>query len=230
MDENVTERLTGLHGVIVPGGFGFRGVDGKIACIQHVRENGIPYLGLCYGMQIAVIEYARHVCGLQHAGSTEIEPDCPDPVIDILPEQKKIEGLGGTMRLGGFDVAITPGSQVSVLYGGAERIRLRFRHRYEVHPDYIQILEDKGLVCSGRSPDHPIMQVLELPPTVHPFFMATQAHPELTGRPLRPQPMFLGLVAAALKRSGVTPRATPGLDDSDSGSITSAPAANTPAT
>ncbi|MCH8149140.1 MAG: CTP synthase (glutamine hydrolyzing) [Planctomycetes bacterium] len=230
MDENVAERLAGLHGVIVPGGFGFRGVDGKIACIKHVRENGIPYLGLCYGMQIAVIEFARHVCGLKHAGSTEIEPDCPDPVIDMLPEQKKIEGLGGTMRLGGFDVAITPGSQVSVLFGGAQRIRLRFRHRYEVHPDYIQILEDKGMVFSGRSPDYPIMQVLELPRTVHPFFMATQAHPELTGRPLRPQPMFLGLVSAALTRSGVTPKTIPGLDGSETDSTASAAAANSPAT
>jgi len=220
-EDNVAERLADIHGVIVPGGFGFRGVDGKIACIKHVRENKIPYLGLCYGMQIAVIEFARNVCGLEHASSTEIEPDCPDPVIDILPEQKKIEGLGGTMRLGGFDVAVTPGSRVSELYDGADRIRLRFRHRYEVHPDYIKQLEDRGLIFSGRSPDHPIMQVLELPDDVHPFFMATQAHPELSGRPLRPQPMFMGLLRAALERSGVKPR--PRMDAGERDADTAAP-------
>jgi len=204
-DANVAQRLKDIHGVIVPGGFGFRGVDGKIACIKYVRENRIPYLGLCYGMQIAVIEYARNVCGLEHANSTEVERDCPEPVIDILPEQKKIEGLGGNMRLGGFDVAITPESLASRLFGGAKRIRLRFRHRYEVDPNYIEVLEKHGLVFSGRSPEHPIMQVLELPTDRHPFFMATQAHPELTSRPLYPHPMFVGLVQAALLRSGVSP-------------------------
>lgn len=200
----IAERLKDVHGVIVPGGFGLRGVDGKIACIRHVRENKIPYLGLCYGMQLAVLEYARHVAGLTHAGSTELEPDCPQPVIDLLPEQKKIEGLGGSMRLGGNDIVLTPDSVASRLFGGAERIRLRFRHRFEVNPDYIEVLEQHGLVFSGRSPEHRIMHVLELPEHTHPFFMATQAHPELTSRPLRPQPMFVGLVRAALRRSGVS--------------------------
>ncbi|MBI4717605.1 MAG: CTP synthase [Planctomycetes bacterium] len=201
-EENVAERLKNLHGVIVPGGFGYRGVDGKLACIKYVRENGLPYLGLCYGMQIAVIEFARNVCGLAHAGSTEIEPDCPQPVIDLLPEQKKLEGLGGNMRLGGRDVRLTLGSAMARLCG-SETIRMRFRHRYEVDPQYIRILEEHGLVFSGRSPDHPIMQVLELPADRHPFFMATQAHPELTSRPLHPQPMFVGLAQAALNYSGV---------------------------
>ncbi|MBU0718837.1 MAG: CTP synthase, partial [Planctomycetes bacterium] len=205
-DENVADRLKDVHGVIVPGGFGYRGVDGKIACIKHVRENKIPYLGLCYGMQIAVIEYARHAAGLPHASSTEIEPDCPQPVIDILPEQKKIEGLGGNMRLGGYDVALTPGSEVAKLFGGAKQVRLRFRHRYEVDPQFIETMEQHGLVFSGRSPDYPIMQVIELPRKVHPFFVATQAHPELTSRPLQPQPMFVGLVRAAMQRSGVVPK------------------------
>jgi CTP synthase len=204
-DANVSEKLLHLHGVIVPGGFGFRGVDGKIACIKLVRENRIPYLGICYGMQIAVIEFARNVCGLTHAGSTEIEPDCVHPVIDLLPEQKKIEGLGGNMRLGGFDVQLTHGSMMSELCGGADRIRMRFRHRYEVDPQYIDVLEKHGLVFSGRSPEHPIMQVIELPRDIHPFFMGTQAHPELTSRPLHPQPMFVGLVRAALPFSGVAP-------------------------
>src|SRR3990172_4825166 len=203
-DANVADRLRGLHGVIVPGGFGVRGVDGKIACVKYVRENGIPYLGLCYGMQIAVIEFARNVCGLAHACSTEIEPDCPQPVIDLLPEQKKIEGLGGNMRLGGFDLGLTPGSMIAELCGGADRVRLLFRHRYEVDPKYVAALEKHGLIFSGRSPDHPIMQVLELPRDRHPFFLATQAHPELTSRPLRPQPMFIGLVRAALTKSGVS--------------------------
>jgi CTP synthase len=212
-DADVKEKLAGIHGVIVPGGFGFRGVDGKIACVKWVRENKVPYLGICYGMQIAVIEYARHVAGLEHASSTEIEPDCPEPVIDILPEQKKIEGLGGNMRLGGFHVALTPDSEAARLFGGAERIRLRFRHRYEVDPSYIDVLERHGLVFSGRSPDYPIMQILELPRSEHLFFMATQAHPELTSRPLRPQPIFVGLVRAALEQIGVVPRSVRGVGD-----------------
>jgi CTP synthase len=200
-EANVAEHLRGLHGVIVPGGFGVRGVDGKIACIRWVREKKMPYLGICYGMQIAVIEFARNVAGLTHACTTEIDSDCPQPVIDLLPEQKKIEGLGGNMRLGGFDVLLSPGSMIRELCGGAERIRLRFRHRYEVDPQFIEQLTRHGLRFSGRSPHHPLMQVLELPREVHPFFMATQAHPELTSRPLRPSPMFVGLVQAAMKLS-----------------------------
>jgi len=204
-ESNVASRLENLHGVIVPGGFGFRGVDGKVACIRYVREKGIPYLGLCYGMQLAVIEFARNVCGLTLANSTEVERDCPEPVIDVLPEQKRIEGLGGNMRLGAFDVAIEPGTLASRLFDGASRVRLRFRHRYEVNPAYLERLEQHGLVFSGRSPSHPIMQVLELPQRLHPFFLATQAHPELTSRPLRPQPMFVGLVRAALRHAGGAP-------------------------
>ncbi|GIK16267.1 MAG: CTP synthetase [Planctomycetota bacterium] len=200
---NVADRLRHIHGVIVPGGFGFRGVDGKIECIEHVRRNGVPYLGICYGMQMAVIEYARNVLDLRHAGTTELDRDCPDPVIDLLPEQKRLEGLGGNMRLGGFDVILTPDSLISRLAGGAERLRLRFRHRYEVNPDYIERLEAGGLIFSGRAPQHPIMQVVELPESVHPFFLATQAHPELTGRPLSPSPFFLGLVRACLIRQGI---------------------------
>lgn len=209
-DADVAGKLDGIHGVIVPGGFGFRGVDGKMACVKHVREHRIPYLGICYGMQIAVIEFARNVAGLTHAGSAEIEPDGVEPVIDILPEQKKIEGLGGNMRLGGYDVALTPGSEVSRLFDRKLRIRLRFRHRYEVDPSYIEVMERHGLVFSGRSPDHPIMQVLELPRCEHPFFVATQAHPELSSRPLRPQPMFVGLLRAALAYSGVVTQSARG--------------------
>ena len=183
----------------MPGGFGVRGTGGKIACVRYTRENHLPYLGICLGFQMAVIEYARNVCGLAGADSTEMDPDCTDPVIDILPEQKQIEGLGGNMRLGGQDVDLVAGSLASRLFDGAGRVRMRFRHRYEVDPRYIATLEKGGLVFSGRHPVHPIMQVLELPQDVHPYFIGTQAHPCLTSRPLRPHPMFKGLVAAALK-------------------------------
>jgi len=193
--------LSDVHGIIVPGGFGVRGTEGKIACIKCARENGIPYLGLCYGFQMAVIEYARHMCGLKDANSTEIAPDTPYPVIDILPEQKQIEGLGGNMRLGGRDVAVKPNTLAARLFNGAPEVRMRFRHRYEVDPQYIERLEAGGLVFSGKAPDYPIMQILELPPSVHPYFIATQAHPEFQSRPLRPQPLFLGLVKAALARA-----------------------------
>ena len=196
-DKNVSAHLRDVDGIIVPGGFGTRGTEGKIACIRYARENKVPYLGLCFGFQMAVLEFARNVCGLEKANSTEIEPDCGEPVIDILPEQKKIEGLGGNMRLGGRDIALKPDTLAWELFGGTDTVRMRFRHRYEVDPRYIDVLTDKGLVFSGKSPDYPIMQILEIPG--HPFFMGTQAHPCLTSRPLRPQPMFVGLVAAAMQ-------------------------------
>jgi CTP synthase len=196
---NVADHLAGCHGVIVPGGFGVRGTEGKIQCIRHAREKRIPYLGLCLGFQMAVIEFARNVCGLAGANSTEFDQRCGDPVIDILPEQKRIEGLGGNMRLGGKDVDLKPGTIAARLFGNAVRTRLRFRHRYEVDPRYIQTLEGRGLVFSGKHPTQPIMQILELPPDVHPFFLGTQSHPELTSRPLRPSPMFMGFVEAAAK-------------------------------
>ncbi|MCH7526720.1 MAG: CTP synthase (glutamine hydrolyzing) [Planctomycetes bacterium] len=202
-EENVADRLRHVHGIIVPGGFGTRGVDGKLACIRYVRENRIPYLGLCYGFQIAVIEFARNACGMTGASSTEIENDSPYPVIDTLPEQKRIEGLGGNMRLGGRDILLKAGTLASELCGDAETVRLRFRHRYEVDPQYIERLEKHGLIFSGKAPDQPIMQILELPREVHPFFLATQAHPELSSRPLDPEPMFAGLVRAAMIHSGV---------------------------
>ena len=197
-DENVTAHLVDVDGIIVPGGFGTRGTEGKIACIKHVRENNMAYLGLCLGFQMAVIEFARNVCGIKQANSTEIEPECIEPVIDILPEQKKIEGLGGNMRLGGRDIKLKSKTLAWKLHGKTAKVRMRFRHRYEVDPRYIEILEEKGMVFSGKAPDQPIMQILELPE--HPFFMGTQAHPCLTSRPLRPQPMFVGLVAAAMEK------------------------------
>jgi CTP synthase len=201
-DETAASVLAGIDGIIIPAGFGARGSEGKIACIHHARTTGLPYLGLCLGFQMAVIEFARHACGLQAANSTEFDPECAHPVIGMLPEQKQIEGLGGNMRLGGQDVVLTPGSLASRLYNGAREIRLRFRHRYEVDPRYLAALEAGGLVFSGRASHFPIMQVLELPQDVHPYFVGTQAHPELTSRPLRPDPFFLGLVRAAVARAG----------------------------
>lgn len=218
---NVSAILKGLDGVIVPGGFGSRGVEGKIATVKHCRENGIPYLGICLGFQVAVIEFARNVLGLAGAFSTEFDTSTKYPVISELPEQKKIEGLGGSMRLGAQDVLITPGSLASFLYGNATTVRERFRHRYEVEPEFVPALEKAGLVFSGRHPSRPIMQVLELrqgshtgsgPRITHPYFVAGQFHPELMSRPLRPAPMFMGLIAASLEqraaRTGAATAAT----------------------
>ncbi|HZW08223.1 MAG TPA: CTP synthase, partial [Phycisphaerales bacterium] len=199
-EANASSRLVDLDGVIVPGGFGRRGVEGKILCVRHCRENKVPYLGICLGFQVAVIEYARNVLGLKDANSTEFEPATTNPLISELPDQKRIEGLGGTMRLGGQDVLIKEGTLAHFLYAKRTSVRERFRHRYEVDPAYIAQLEAAGLVFSGRHPTAPIMQVLELPAQSHPYFIGGQFHPELTSRPLRPQPMFVGLIAAAIMR------------------------------
>lgn len=210
-DQNVGEALDGLDAVIVPGGFGSRGVEGKIACVRHCRTHKLPYLGICLGFQVAVIEYARGVLGLSDANSTEFRPQCAAPVISELPDQKRIEGLGGTMRLGGQEIDIRQNSLAEFLFRGRARasvtnlpdatlVRERFRHRYEVEPEFIDRLEAAGLIFSGRHPRQPIMQILELPQDLHPYFIAAQCHPELTSRPLHPQPLFMGLVAAALQR------------------------------
>ncbi len=208
--ELARRALQDLDGVIVPGGFGLRGVEGKIECVRYCREAGVPYLGICLGFQVAVIEYARNVLGLAEASSSEFSPN-GIAVISELPDQKKIEGLGGSMRLGAQDVAIEPGTLASHLYGGTS-VRERFRHRYEVEPKFIKQLTDAGLVFSGKHPEHEIMQILELPNQrpegddrpVHPYFIGMQYHPELTSRPLRPQPSFMGLIAAALSiRHGI---------------------------
>jgi len=199
---NVSEQLAeSLHGIIVPGGFGERGVEGKIACVEHARTHKLPYLGLCLGFQMAVLEYARNVLGISAANSTEFDPACEEPIISVLPEQKKIEGLGGTMRLGAQDVMLEPGSLASRLFGSATTIRQRFRHRYEVDPRYIERLNEAGLLFSGRHPKQPIMQVFELDQKTHPFFLGTQFHPELTSRPLAPHPYFVGFIAAAMVRA-----------------------------
>ena len=197
--ENADSKLesSDLDGVIVPGGFGERGIEGKLASVKWAREHGIPFLGICLGFQMAVIEFARHIVGLEGANSAEFDVNCKHPVIAELPDQKEIEGLGGTMRLGGQDVAITAGSFAEQLFGNTN-VRERFRHRYEVEPKYIEQLTNAGLIFSGHHPEHQIMQELELSSDVHPYFVAGQFHPELTSRPLRPQPLFMGLIAAAI--------------------------------
>jgi len=214
-EENAAARLAHCDGILTPGGFGSRGAEGKIACIGHARRTRLPFLGICFGFQMAVIEYARSVCKLAGANSREIDPDCAHPVIDILPEQKQIEGLGGNMRLGGRDVQIKPGTLAATLFNHAPEVRMRFRHRWEVEPKYIETLETNGLIFSGKDPNFPIMQVLELPPGVHPYFVATQAHAEMTSRPLRPDPLYLGLVRAAMVRASIQ---APGLKTVGAGS------------
>lgn len=203
---NVAQRLcegdpARIHAVIVPGGFGERGVEGKIACVNFVRTNRIPYLGLCLGLQVAVIEFARNVAGIKGAHSTEFDPDCQHPVICELPDQRAIENMGASMRLGAQDVALQPNSLASFLFDNHTMIRERFRHRYEVNPAYVDRLAKAGLRFSGRHSRHDIMQMIELPAEAHPYFIAGQFHPELTSRPLHPQPLFMGLIAAGIARA-----------------------------
>ncbi len=192
-DKNID--LMGVHGVIVPGGFGSRGTEGKIEVIRQCREKGIPFLGICYGMQMAIIEYARNVCGLS-ANTTEVDINCMHPVVDILDEQKLIVNKGGTMRRGAYPARLSLGSIIHSLYGDIE-ISERHRHRYEVNPKYHSILLEKGMIFSGMSPDGKLVEFIELPN--HPYFVGTQAHPELKSNLLKPAPLFKGLVEAAMK-------------------------------
>jgi CTP synthase len=186
--------LEGVHGVVVPGGFGWRGVEGKLEVVRHARERGIPFLGLCLGLHCAVIEFARNVCGLEGANSSEFDPATPHPVIDLLPEQKNVTDLGGSMRLGAQPCHIVPGTRAQQVYGEPV-VYERHRHRYEVNPAYHEILSGAGLVFSGLSPDGRLVEIVELPD--HPFFMAGQFHPELRSRPTRPHPLFRDFVGAA---------------------------------
>ena len=188
------EAIKDVSGILVPGGFGKRGTEGKIACIKYSRENNIPYLGLCFGFQMAVIEFARNVCNITDANSAEIAKT-KNNVIDIMEEQKNIKLLGGNMRLGSFPALLKKNSVVQKLYG-KEKITERHRHRYEVNNKYINLLEEKGLIFSGKSPDGKLMEFLELPN--HKFFVGTQAHPCFKSSPLNPSPLFLGFVKAVL--------------------------------
>ena len=199
-------RLHELDGIVVPGGFGFRGIEGKIAAVGYARENDIPFLGLCLGMQCAVVEFARNVCDLAGANSSEFDPHTPHPVIDLMDEQRDVIDMGGTMRLGIYPARLEPGSIVSAAYG-EEVIYERHRHRYEVRNKHRPRLEEMGLVCSGTSPDGRLVEFVELPTDKHPFFVATQAHPEFKSRPDRPHPLFAAFVKAASERAeGRAPR------------------------
>src|SRR5688572_3970686 len=189
-------------GILIPGGFGERGVEGKIRAAQVAREGGIPYLGICLGMQIAVAEFARNVCGMDGANSTEFDPETPFPVVDLLPEQKEVSDMGGTMRLGADPVKLHEGTKAREIFGGEAVIYKRHRHRYEVNNQLRRRLEDEGLVCSGTSPDERLVEIVELPD--HPFFVASQFHPEFNSRPTRPEPLFRDFVGAAARRAAET--------------------------
>jgi len=186
--------LAELDGILIPGGFGVRGVEGKVEAVRFARERAVPFLGICLGLQCAVIEFARDVCGLEGANSSEFDPATPHPVIDLLPEQKDVTDLGASMRLGAQPCYLEPGTRAAAAYG-ADVVEERHRHRYEVNPAYHRILADAGLVTSGSSQKGRLTEIIELPD--HPFFLAGQFHPELRSRPTRPHPLFRGFVAAA---------------------------------
>ena len=194
---DVEEVLGSDDGILVPGGFGVRGIEGKIEAIRFARERRVPFLGICLGMQCAVIEFARHVCGLPNANSSEVDPATPDPVIDLLPEQRDVVDMGATMRLGAQPCHLVPGTRAALAYG-EDVVFERHRHRYEVNPSYRKVLEEHGLVVSGVSPDGRLVEIIELPD--HPFFLAGQFHPELKSRPTRPHPLYRDFVGAAHAR------------------------------
>ena len=194
-DENAAELLKDADGLVVPGGFGSRGLEGKMAAIRYARENGLPFLGLCLGMQMAVIEFARHKLGLPMANTTEMDPDTPDPVIGLMEDQN-LENLGHTMRLGKYRCELTPGTVSAKAYGETE-IWERHRHRYEFNNDYRERFEKAGMVVAGRNPERDLVEIVELPD--HPFFVAVQYHPEFKSRPNRPHPLFRELIGAAMK-------------------------------
>ena len=201
----VEDILADVDGVLVPGGFGVRGVEGKVDAIRFARERGIPFLGICLGLQCAVIEFARNVCGLPGANSSEFDPACPDPVIDLLPEQEGVTDKGGTMRLGAQPCHLAPATLAAAIYDGADVVSERHRHRYEVNPAYHGILQEHGLVLSGASPDGRLVEMIELPE--HPFFVAGQFHPELKSRPTRPHPLYREFVGATVARRHAPERA-----------------------
>jgi CTP synthase len=197
-DADFENCLKSMDAIVVTGGFGARGVEGKINGVRYARERGVPYLGLCYGMQMAVVEFARNVLGLEGAHTEEVAPDTPHPLIHILPEQREIVDKGATMRLGAYRCQLLAGSLAEKLYG-ASSVSERHRHRYELNNDYRETLAKQGLICSGLSPDYRLVEIIEIPS--HPYFIATQFHPEFRSRPNRAHPLFSGLIAAAIQRS-----------------------------
>ena len=196
-DTDLDAVLGDMDGILVPGGFGSRGIEGKIKAANYARTHGIPYLGICLGMQVAIIEFARNVLGLKDANSAEIDPETTNPVIDIMPEQRNVQEMGGTMRLGQYPCVLNPESKSYQLYG-ASMIYERHRHRYEVNNDYREEFANHGVIFAGTSPDNHIVEMMEIPS--HPWFVACQFHPEFKSRPNRPHPLFHGFVSAAAKR------------------------------
>jgi CTP synthase len=194
-EENTKELLSDVDGILVPGGFGDRGIEGKIEAIRYARENNIPFFGICLGMQLAVVEYARNVVGLKDAHSSELNPATPYPVIDLMPEQKDIEEMGGTMRLGLYPCKINESSKTYEAYKD-ELVYERHRHRYEVNNEYREQIKDAGMVISGLSPDERLVEIVEL--ADHSWFVGVQFHPEFKSRPNRPHPLFREFVAASL--------------------------------
>jgi CTP synthase len=207
---DLADHLRAADGILVPGGFGGRGIEGKIAAARFARESGTPYLGICLGMQVAVIEFARNVAGMVGANSSEFDPDTPFPVVDLLPEQRAVEDFGGTMRLGADPVHLVEGTRARAAYGDEPVVYERHRHRYEVNPALRDRLEGAGLVASGRSPNGRLVEVIELPD--HPWFCASQFHPEFKSRPTRPQPLFREFVGAVARRAGTVAQEEPAGD------------------
>ena len=201
-DETAPLLLNGIDGIVVPGGFGYRGIEGKIVAIKYARKNGIPFLGLCLGLQCAVIEFARNVCGLDGANSTEFDEGTRHPVIALMDEQRRVVQKGGTMRLGAYPCFLKPGTKIAEIYG-THLVYERHRHRYEVNPRYHEILERHGMVLGGISPDGKLVEAIEL--SDHPFFVATQFHPEFKSRPNRPHPLFTAFIGAALRQKARFP-------------------------
>ncbi|MBQ7463453.1 MAG: CTP synthase [Lachnospiraceae bacterium] len=196
-EESAESFLDDVDGIIVPGGFGSRGIEGKIVAAGYARKNDIPFLGICLGMQLAIVEFARNKCGIKDAASSEFSEDTKNPVIHILPDKEKLEDIGGTLRLGAYPCELVEGTKAFELYG-KKNISERHHHRYEVNNDYREVLKENGMVLSGLSPDKKIVEMIEL--SDHPFFVATQAHPEFRSRPDMPHPLFSGLIKAALKK------------------------------
>ncbi len=189
--------MLNADGILVPMGFGSRGTEGKIATIKHARENKVPFLGICFGMQMAVIEFARNVCGLDRANSTEVDPETPHPVIDLMTSQKGLDQKGGTMRLGAYPCVVADDTLASRLYA-KKKISERHRHRYEFNNEYRAQLEKAGLTFCGVSPDNGLVEMIEI--ANHPWFLASQFHPEFKSRPLDPHPIFRGFIRAAITR------------------------------
>ncbi|MDQ2800013.1 MAG: CTP synthase, partial [Armatimonadota bacterium] len=196
---DMAQRFAHTDGLVVAPGFGERGVEGKILAIKHARETGLPFFGICYGLQMAVIEFARHVCGLNGANTEEVDANTPHPVVHILPEQRHVTDKGASMRLGTYPCRLSQNSMAVQLYG-TDLIQERHRHRYEFNNDYRELLGKSGMVFSGVSPDYRLVEIVELPREAHPYFVATQFHPEFKSRPNRAHPLFAGLIEAALKR------------------------------